>query len=470
MNHQQTELNKGLKVRHITMISLGGIIGAGLFVGSGSLINMAGPASIFVYAMAGLLVVLVMRMLGEMSMVNPSSGSFSTYAREALGPWAGYTIGWLYWFFWVIVIAVEAIAGANIIQYWFPSLPSWLVSLALTLLLTLTNLYSVKSFGEFEYWLSLIKVVSIGLFLILGGAIIFGFVPSIESPGTSNLIHRGGFIPNGIHSIFLGVTLVMFSFMGSEIVATAAAETPHPEKAITVATNSVIYRIIIFYLGSILVLVTILPWDSHTLLKNPFVSVLEMVNIPAAAHIMNFIVLTAVLSCLNSGLYTSSRMLFALAQNGDAPRVFLKVDKKGLPVQAILGCTVISYISVGFNYLSPDKIFLFLVNASGGVALLVYLVIAFSQLRMRRKYEKENPEALKIRMWLFPYLTYATIITIAGVFAAMPFIDSLRSQFFLTLLIVIFVVGSFFFTKNKRSTGLLTEKKEQMSLRYKAKV
>jgi len=462
MNHQQTELKKDLKIRHITMISLGGIIGAGLFVGSGSLINVAGPASIFSYVFAGLLVVLVMRMLGEMSIVNPTSGSFATYAREGLGPWAGYTIGWLYWFFWVIVIAVEAIGGANIIQYWFPSLPSWSVSLALTFLLTLTNLYSVKSFGEFEYWFSLIKVVSIVLFLILGGAIIFGLIPGVHSPGTTNLLHRGGFMPNGISSIFLGIAVVMFSFMGSEIVAIAAGETSHPEKAITVATNSVIYRIIIFYLGSILVLVTILPWDSHTLLKNPFVSVLNVLNIPAAGQIMNFIVLTAVLSCLNSGLYTSSRMMFAMAQNGDAPRAFSKVNKKGVPVYAILGCTAISYISVIFNYLSPDKIFLFLVNASGGVALLVYLVIAFSQLRLRRKYEKENPGALKIKMWLFPYLTYATILVITTIFIMMAFIDSLRAQFYLTTLIAGFVVCSFFVGKNRRSTKLVKDKKKQI--------
>ena len=462
MNHQQTELKKDLKIRHITMISLGGIIGAGLFVGSGSLINVAGPASIFSYVFAGLLVVLVMRMLGEMSIVNPTSGSFATYAREGLGPWAGYTIGWLYWFFWVIVIAVEAIGGANIIQYWFPALPSWSISLALTFLLTLTNLYSVKSFGEFEYWFSLIKVVSIALFLILGGAIIFGLIPGVHSPGTTNLLHRGGFMPNGISSIFMGIAVVMFSFMGSEIVAIAAGETSHPEKAITVATNSVIYRIIIFYLGSILVLVTILPWDSHTLLKNPFVSVLNVLNIPAAGQIMNFIVLTAVLSCLNSGLYTSSRMLFAMAQNGDAPRAFSKVNKKGVPVYAILGCTAISYISVIFNYLSPDKIFLFLVNASGGVALLVYLVIAFSQLRLRRKYEKENPDALKLKMWLFPYLTYATILVITTIFIMMPFIDSLRAQFYLTALIAVFVVCSFYVGKNRRSTKLVEETKKQI--------
>jgi GABA permease len=225
MSHQPPELKKELKIRHITMISLGGIIGAGLFIGSGSLINAAGPGSIFSYAFAGLLVILVMRMLGEMSTANPSSGSFATYAREALGPWAGYTIGWLYWFFWVIVIAVEAIAGSTIIQYWFPSL------------LTLTNLYSVKSFGEFEYWFSLIKVVSLVLFLLLGGAIILGLIPGVESPGASNLLHRGGFLPNGISSVFLGVAIVMFSFMGTEIVATAAGESAQPERAITIATN-----------------------------------------------------------------------------------------------------------------------------------------------------------------------------------------------------------------------------------------
>jgi GABA permease len=331
----------------------------------------------------------------------------------------------------------------------------------LTFLLTLTNIFSVKSFGEFEYWLSMIKVVSIVLFLILGGAIIFGFIPGIESPGTSNLLHRGGFLPSGISSVFIGVALVMFSFMGSEIVATAAGETSHPEKAMRVATNTVIYRILTFYLGSILIIVTILPWDSSSLMKSPFVSVLELLNIPAAAQIMNFLLLTAVLSCLNSGIYTSSRMLFSMAKNGDAPQMFLKVNKKGIPMNAILGCTVIAYISIGFNYFSPDKVFLFLVNASGGVALLVYLVIAFSQLRMRKKYEKENPGALKIRMWLFPYLTYATIITITSIFISMTFIDSLRLQFFLTLLLTILIVGSFFVLKKKNASDLLSTNKEK---------
>ncbi|MCI0766760.1 amino acid permease [Bacillus sp. TL12] len=434
------------------MISIGGVIGAGLFMGSGAVIHSAGPGSIVSYALAGLLVVFVMRMLGEMASSNPTSGSFSTYAREAIGPWAGYTIGWLYWFFWVIVIAIEATAGAANIQYWFPDIPAWLLSLILTVLLTLTNIYSVKSFGEFEYWFSLIKVVAIILFLGLGLSVIFGLVPGTEAPGLSNLTGQGGFMPNGISTILLGITVVIFSFMGTEIVAMAAGESAEPSKAVRIATNSVIWRILVFFIGSIAVVVTLLPWNSANLLKSPFVAVLEHVGIPAAAQIMNLIVLTAVLSCLNSGLYTNSRMLYGMAKTGDAPKAFLKLNKNGVPVHAVLFGTFFAYIGVIFNYISPDKVFLFLVNASGGIALLVYLVIAFSHLRMRKKVERKNPELLKVKMWLFPYLTYVTILGIVAILVAMAFIESMRSQLALTMLIAIMVVGSYFlFNKNKVS-------------------
>ncbi|MBC6974012.1 GABA permease [Bacillus sp. Xin] len=452
MNHNESHLKKDLKIRHITMISIGGVIGAGLFMGSGAVIHSAGPGSIISYALAGLLVVFVMRMLGEMASSNPTSGSFSTYAREAIGPWAGYTIGWLYWFFWVIVIAIEATAGAANIQYWFPDIPAWLLSLILTVLLTLTNIYSVKSFGEFEYWFSLIKVVAIILFLGLGLSVIFGLVPGVEAPGLSNLTGQGGFMPNGISTILLGITVVIFSFMGTEIVAMAAGESAEPSKAVRIATNSVIWRILVFFIGSIAVVVTLLPWNSANLLKSPFVAVLEHVGIPAAAQIMNLIVLTAVLSCLNSGLYTNSRMLYGMAKTGDAPKVFLKLNKNGVPVHAVLFGTFFAYIGVIFNYISPDKVFLFLVNASGGIALLVYLVIAFSHLRMRKKVERKNPELLKVKMWLFPYLTYVTILGIVAILVAMAFIESMRSQLALTMLIAIMVVGSYFlFNKNKVS-------------------
>ncbi|WP_035100308.1 amino acid permease [Aneurinibacillus terranovensis] len=469
MDHTDKDLKKDLKIRHITMISIGGVIGAGLFVGSGAAIHSTGPGVILSYALAGLLVVFVMRMLGEMASVHPTSGSFSTYARDAIGPWAGYTIGWLYWFFWVIVIAIEATAGAGIIKYWVPGIPLWLVSLILTVLLTLTNVYSVKSFGEFEYWFSLIKVTTIIIFLCIGIAVILGVMPGTHSPGLSNLTGIGGFIPKGIGSVLLGITIVVFSFMGTEIVAVAAGESAEPSKAVRIATNSVIWRILIFYIGSIFIIVTLLPWNSANILKSPFVAVLEHVGIPAAAQIMNFIVLTAVLSCLNSGLYTNSRMLYGMAQKGDAPKAFLKLNRNGVPVRAILFGTIFAYIGVIFSYVSPDKVFLFLVNASGGIALFVYLVIAFSHLQMRRRIEQENPVALQVKMWAFPYLTYVTIIGIIGILVAMAVIPDLRSQFYLTSLVGVLVVASYFVFMKKSEGASTAASRAQTKEKVKVK-
>ncbi|MGG0237391.1 GABA permease [Bacillus rhizoplanae] len=459
MEQQQNKLQKQLKSRHVTMISLGGIIGAGLFVGSGAVIHETGPGAILSYAIAGLLIVLLMRMLGEMAVVNPDSGSFSTYARQAIGPWAGYTIGWLYWFFWVIVIAIEATAGGAIVHGWIPSMPIWLVSLILTLLLTLTNIYSVKSFGEFEYWFSMIKIVAIIAFICIGVAIIFGFIPGVESPGLSNLTEHGGFMPKGFGSVFVGIITVIFSFFGAEIAAIAAGESSDPEKSVVVAINSVVWRILLFFIGSVSVLVILLPWNSAESLESPYVTMLNMIGIPAAAQIMNVVVLVAVLSCLNSALYTNSRMLFSLAQNGNAPRALLKVSKNGVPVRAVLASTFFAYICSIFNFVSPDKLFLFLVNASGAIALLVYLAIAVSHLRMRRKLEKENPEAMKLKMWLFPYLTYVTIIAMVVILIAMAFIDSMRSQFFLTMMITILVIISYFVSKRKTAHSSIDEEK-----------
>lgn len=461
MSNQQGELKSALKIRHISMISIAGVIGAGLFIGSGAVINSVGPGSILSYTLAGLIVVFVMRMLGEMAAARPTSGSFSNYASEAIGPWAGYTIGWLYWFFWTVVIAIEAVAGAAIIQYWLPYFPVWLMALILTVSLTMTNLFSVKSFGEFEYWFALIKVAAIVLFLILGLSVIIGIYPGIASPEVSNLLGNGGFFPTGISSVLIGITVVIFSFMGTEIVAIAAGESEQPEKSVRIATNSVVWRILIFYIGSIAIVVTLLPWDSANILVSPFVAVLDYIGIPAAAQIMNFVVLTAVLSCLNSALYANSRMLYGMAQKGEAPKSFLKLSKNGVPVRAILFSTAFSYIAVIFSYISPDKLFLFLVNSSGAVAILVYLVIAFSQLRMRRKLEVEDPEALKIKMWLYPYSTYATIIFITGIYIAMFFIESLRSQAILTTIVAVLTVGSYFlFINNKNSK---VESKENVS-------
>ncbi len=309
------------------MIAIGGVIGAGLFVGSSTGITTTGPGILLSYALVGTLVVLVMRMLGEMSAANPTSGSFSAHADRALGRWAGFTTGWLYWFFWVVVLAVEATAGAVILESWIPQIPQWAWTLIVMTVLTATNLVSVASYGEFEFWFAGIKVVAIAAFILIGALAVFGLLPGVDTDkaGLSNLTDHGGFLPNGPGAILLGMLLVVFSFMGTEIATLAAGEAENPQKAVTKATNSIIWRIAVFYLGSIFVVLTLIPWNDKTLTeKGSYTAALDSLGIPHAGQIMNFIVLTSVLSCLNSGLYTASRMAFSLGERGDAPKAFAR--------------------------------------------------------------------------------------------------------------------------------------------------
>ena len=442
----QSGLQSGLKNRHLSMIAVGGVIGAGLFVGSASGIAAAGPGILLSYALVGALVVFVMRMLGEMAAANPTSGSFSAYADRALGRWAGFSIGWLYWFFWVVVLAVEATAGAAILTSWVPAVPQWAWALIVMIVLTATNLASVASFGEFEFWFAGIKVVAIAAFIALGGLAIFGVLPCSDNAATgfSNLTAHGGFLPHGPTAILTGVLMVVFSFMGSEIVTLAAGESEDPQRAVTKATKSVIWRVGIFYLGSILVVVSLLPWNDPSIAKKgSYVAALDSIGIPHAGQIMNVIVLTAVLSCLNSGLYTASRMAFSLGQRGDAPKAFARTNTRGVPQAAILASVLFGFIAVGFNYLWPTTVFQFLLNSSGAVALFVWLVICFSQLRMRGIILRENPDKLVVRMWLFPYLTWATIAMISFVLVYMLTDDSEgggRIQVVLSVLLAIVVV------------------------------
>ncbi|MFF3558827.1 amino acid permease [Streptomyces sp. NPDC002574] len=440
-------LQAGLKNRHLSMIAIGGVIGAGLFVGSGSGIAAAGPGILVSYALVGVMVVFVMRMLGEMAAANPTSGSFSAYADRALGRWAGFSIGWLYWFFWVVVLAVEATAGAKILEGWVPAVPQWAWALIVMTVLTATNLASVASYGEFEFWFAGIKVVAIGGFIVLGALAVFGVLPGADNDavGLAHLTDHGGFLPNGPGKILTGVLLVVFSFMGSEIVTLAAGESEDPERAVTRATNSVIWRIGVFYLGSILIVVSLLPWNDPAIAKDgSYVAALNTIGIPHAGQIMNVIVLTAVLSCLNSGLYTASRMAFSLGRRGDAPKAFGRTSPRGVPRAAILGSVVFGFVAVFFNYRYPDTVFLFLLNASGAIALFVWLVICFSQLRMRRIILREAPERLRVRMWLYPYLTWATIAMIVFVLGYM-LTDGTdgggRDQVVVSVLVALGVIG-----------------------------
>src|SRR5271163_1485022 len=338
------QLRQGLSQRQLGMIAMGGVIGAGLFVGSGVVIRDTGPAAFLTYAVCGLLIILVMRMLGEMATANPSTGSFADYAAKALGEWAGFSVAWLYWYFWVIVVGFEAVAGGKVLNYWFP-MPLWLSALCLMVLMTATNLFSVSSYGEFEFWFAGIKVATIVIFLILGIMYVFGLWPHRHAD-FSNLHSHGGFFPNGVHGVFAAVVVVIFSMVGAEVATIAAAETPDPQRAVQRATNAVAARIAIFFVGSIFLLVMILPWNSVQSGSSPFVAAFKQIGIPGADHLMNAVVLTAVLSCLNSGLYSASRVLFALAARHEAPVRMLNVSPRGVPYLAIVSSSVVGFLCV----------------------------------------------------------------------------------------------------------------------------
>ncbi|MDU9391718.1 GABA permease [Pseudomonas japonica] len=448
--HNSNDLAQGLKQRHVTMLSIAGVIGAGLFVGSGHAIAAAGPAVLLAYAAAGTLVVLVMRMLGEMAVASPDTGSFSTYADRAIGHWAGFTIGWLYWWFWVLVIPLEANAAATILHAWFPDVAIWVFTLVITLLLTATNLFSVKNYGEFEFWFALLKVVAIIGFIILGLAAIFGFMPNSQVSGVSHLFDTQGFMPNGLGAVLGAMLTTMFSFMGTEIVTIAAAESKDPGRQISKATNSVIWRIFLFYLVSIFIVVALVPWNAGELAEvGSYQTVLQLMGIPHAKLIVDIVVLIAVTSCLNSALYTSSRMLFSLSKRGDAPALAQRTNASGTPHWAVLLSTAAAFLTVFANYVAPAQVFEFLLASSGAIALLVYLVIAVSQLRMRRQ-RMARGEKIAFKMWAFPVLTWVTIFFIIGVLTLMLVRPDHRAEVLSTGLLSIAVVAAGLLVARKR--------------------
>ncbi len=371
-------LAKSLKRRHVTMITLGGVIGAGLFVGSSAAIAGIGPAALVSYALAGGIVLLVMRVIAALAAALPHTGAFTEFSRAGIGRWAGFTAGWLYWYFWAIVIGIEAIAGAAIIAQWV-DLPVWLIGLVVMLLMTGSNLLSTRSFGEFEFWFSTIKVVAIILFIMVCAAFVFG--PGAGS-GLALLTADGGFAPMGWGAVLAGVTAVIFALVGAEIVTMAAAEAEDSADMVARMASTLILRIGMFYIGAIFLIVCIVPWRSVVPGQSPFAQALDIVGVPGAALVMNLVVLVAVLSCLNSAIYVASRALFALAANGDAPRWSVAVDRRGVPARAILACTAVGFAAVMASVLSPGGIFAFLVNASGAIIIFVYLLTVVAAIRM----------------------------------------------------------------------------------------
>lgn len=413
-------LGHGMKQRQLIMMGLGSAIGAGLFLGSGAGIQAAGPAVLISYLLAGTLVIIVMWALGEMAAANPSSGAFSTYAEKALGRTAGATIGWLWWLQLVVVIAAEAVGAAGLLATIWPSLPVWLLALVFMVVFTVINLFGVRNYGEFEFWFAIFKVVAILAFLAIGAALIFGWLPDVASPGLGVIFGEDGFAPNGIAGIGAGLLVVIFAFGGTEIVAVAAAETENPGTSVAKAIRTVVWRILVFYFGSVLVIALTVPWDSPAL-ASPFAAVLSEAKIPGADTAITLVAAIALLSALNANLYGASRMIFSLSERGEAPHALQRLSQRRVPMRAVFASVAFGFVATVLELVFPERVLPVLLNIVGSTCLVVWGMVLLSQLVLRRRADREGTE-LPFRMRGFPAVTFIglallTIILVLGFFS-----------------------------------------------------
>jgi len=441
----KNELSRSLKARHLTMISIGGIIGAGLFVSSSTAIIAAGPASFISYAICGLLILLVMRMLGEMATALPNVRSFTEFARAGLGEGAGFVVGWLYWYFWVLVVPVEAIAGAKILQLWIP-LPALPIGMGLMTVMTCVNLMSARSYAEFEFWFASIKVAAILVFIAIATSYAFGWTAP-QGSTFGNLIDYGGFTPHGWIAVLAAVPTVFFAMTGAEITTIAAAESEQPGRAVARMSSAVIGRILVFYVISLFLIAAVIPWNTVRSGESPFTLALNTMHVPWAGGIMTVIILTAVLSCMNSAFYVSSRVLFILAERGDAPQALVKLNARRVPVGSVLMGALAGFLGIIAATETPKVVFDFLVSSSGALAVYIYMAIAMAQITLRRRRERDGEPQPPVVMWLFPWLSYAAIAGMAAVLIAMAFTPSLQQDFNFSCITLIVAIAAYFVTK-----------------------
>ncbi|MEB6339984.1 amino acid permease [Mammaliicoccus sciuri] len=412
---EDNHLKRGLSSRQVQMIALGGTIGVGLFMGASSTIKWSGPSAIFAYLVAGLFLYLVMRAMGELVYLYPTTGSFANYASDYLHPVAGYVTAWSNIFQWIVVGMSEVIAVGQYMQYWWPDLPTWIPGVIVVVTLAAANLASVKAFGEFEFWFAMIKVVTIILMIIAGfGLIFFGLGNGGNAIGFGNLTEHGGFFPKGIVGFFFALSMVVGSYQGVELIGITAGETKDPQKNIKKAVNGVIWRILIFYIGAIFVIVTVYPWDQLGNVGSPFVATFAKVGITIAAGLINFVVITAAMSGCNSGIFSSSRMVYTLAQKGQMPRIFTKVMKTGVPFFAVLAISIGIFVGVILNIVLPlvidgsENIFVYVYSASILPGMVPWFMILFSHIQFRRNHSDEIKDH-PFKMPFAPYSNYLTL-------------------------------------------------------------
>lgn len=452
------EYRKELSSRHINMIAIGGAIGVGLFLGSGKALNQVGPGLILIYAIAGLMIFFVMRALGELLMYRPVSGSFAEYAGEFVGPWARFATGWGYWLVWIVTGMAEITAVGEYFQFWFPNLPQWIPALGALVTMSAVNLIAVKLFGEFEFWFALIKVVAIiGLIVLAALILVFGFSDVGQTAAVSNIWEHGGFFPNGGVQALLAFQIVMFAFVGVEMVGQTASESSDPQRVLPRAINSVMWRILIFYVGALAALTALVPWNQFPANGSPFVHAFTLIGIPAAAGVVNFVVTTAALSSCNSGIYSTGRMLRTLSLEGQAPRAVQKLSKRAVPARAI-GITFCSMlIGVVLNYFVPEQAFVYITSASTVGAIFTWGMIVLSHLKYRKKVAAGELPAGTFQMPFSPYSNYVVLAFLAFVVVLLAFDSETRIALYVAPVLAVAIGVGYAVSRNRQAQPELVE-------------
>ena len=423
MATQDNSLARNLRNRHIQLIAIGGTIGVGLFLGSAKAIHDAGPGLLLAYAVGGIAIFFIMRALGELLTYRPVAGSFATYAEEFCGPFAGFVTGWSYWFMWVVIAMAELTAIGIYVRHWFPDVPQWLPALIALVLLYGSNLLAVRVFGELEFWFALVKVVTIVALIVAGLVVIFFHVGALgATAGFSNLYSHGGFLPFGIVGVLLTMQIVMFAYAGVELIGVTAGEAENPEVVLPRATNGIILRILIFYLGALVVIMSVVPWNELSPDVSPFVYVFEKLRVPAAAGLITLVVITAAASSCNSGLFSTGRMLWTLAQRGQGPRAFGTLNAQRVPAAGIHASAAVMLIVVVLNFIVPKEVFTWVTSITLIGTLWTWGIIMVAHRNYRLAVQAGRARAAPFRMPLAPLANWVVLIFLVGV-TAMLWLD-----------------------------------------------
>ncbi|WP_145397476.1 amino acid permease [Staphylococcus epidermidis] len=452
------QLQRELNNRHIQLIAIGGAIGTGLFLGSGQTISLTGPSLLFTYMLIGIVLFAFMRALGELLLSNSKFNSFVDIANEYLGPFGGFVIGWTYWVCWIVSSMSDLTAMGQYFAYWYPQVPHWLTVLFIVLLLISFNLLSARLFGELEFWFSIIKVVTIITMVIVGLVLIFlSFKTEYGHASFGNLIHHGGMFPHGAAGFLMSFQIAVYSFIGIELIGVTAGETKNPEKTIPKAINNVPIRILLFYIGGLLVIMSVIPWFKVDPDSSPFVKLFTLIGVPFAAGIVNFVVLTAAASATNSGIYSNSRILFGLAKQGLGPKVLTKTNSNGVPYLSMLVSSITLLIAALLNFIFPDaiKLFIYVTTLSTVLFLVVWGIIIVSYIA----YVKKNPEqhqSSAFKLWGGKIIAYIVLSFFIFIFILLFFSKDTRVAIFISPLWFIFLF--FYYKKYKNNAESLADR------------